>query len=139
MGMSLANAPRRATMTTQASQVGLQSEAAAEPTDAEKREMIAKMVPELQEEMKFLQRMVVPSIKEEVDDVRKDLDLIVSTLRKRVNKADSRLPTQPVWARTERASSSNSKLQNSPVSIARSADASHASPWTAEDQSLVKS
>lgn len=61
-----------------------------EPTEKVKLEMMSRMVPELQDEVNYLQSYVVPSIKKQVSSVQKDLEEIVSTLMK--ERGIERLP-----------------------------------------------
>jgi len=103
----------------------------AEPTDQEKRDLVYQMVPQLEVELKDLHDTVVPCMRSDLLDLKQDLDLIVSTLRKRgvpsANRpADSRLPPAPS-SNSMSMNSGNSKL-TADTSTARTADVT---PWAA--------
>lgn len=110
----IAQAPARKSI------IGLQVQ---EPTESEKKEMLQKQVPELQEELDNLKYLVVPQISAQISDVQQDLELILQALRskrgiQKPSNVDSRLPAQA--------------NRNDPMSVTINTlpERTTASPWT---------
>jgi len=110
---------------------------APEPTDEEKKEMLKKMVPELQVETDHLKEKVVPHIRAQINDVRQDLDLILSELRKRSvqgSVANGAVRASPDVSIRPVSNCSPTQQSDSLMSSARSANVSPilgSGPWAA--------
>jgi hypothetical protein len=91
--------------------------------EEERRRQLQVMVPELQENLEHLQSLVVPQLRKEIKEVHEDLQLILSTLRKRNGLKD---PSTSDFKQESKETYSTS----SRVGIENSADAS---PWTTSE------
>lgn len=87
----IASAPSRR-LSQSASKLAEDISSSGSKTQPNPEEVLSKMVPELQEELHYLQKLVVPQIRVEIHDVRQDLQLILQTLRKRSNHSLSQQP-----------------------------------------------
>lgn len=108
-----------------------------EPTDEEKKAALMKWVPELQDELRCLQRVEVPDIRRQISDVKKDLQAIVAALETRSKRplgatsAGTPLASAAVSSSQPAASGSRVAGDLKQQSTSVSAQSAGASPWTA--------
>merc|ERR1712046_377629 len=87
----IAAAPLRRSLLGPSVKLPAQADEHQHMTDKQKSEQIRRLVPELQDDIVGLSRWVVPKIRSDINDVQQDLDMIITTLRKRgLQKGDKR-------------------------------------------------
>jgi len=101
-----------------------------QPSEREKREIMQRLVPELQGELVHLQRLVVPQLRAQIQEVQQDLQLIVSILRKR-RGVTGNVANGAMLVDAGRSAVAVDSKQHASSMSARVDIVADASPWTA--------